>query len=81
MPSANTFVSVEGFVTRFDVAEGSLAVVDIHVSVDNIAFLGKANIAPPPDKPGLRFVTCRTVQHFPSPGVEERRKRAREDDL
>ncbi|KAI0284111.1 hypothetical protein BC826DRAFT_973491 [Russula brevipes] len=51
MPSANTFVSVKGFVTRFDVAEGFLAVVDIHVLVDNIAFLGKANIAPPPDKP------------------------------
>jgi hypothetical protein len=56
MPAPNTFVSVEGFVTRVDGVTG--AVGAIHISVDNLAFLGKANISPPPRAPGSCHSRC-----------------------
>jgi hypothetical protein len=79
MPAPNTFVSVEGFVTHVDTElEGVTGAVGaIHVSVDNLAFLRKANISPPPRAPGSfhshfgglhtnflrsRNVLCRAIQ-------------------
>jgi len=57
MPALNTFITVEGFVTQFDVKDGTLVIGDIHISVDNLALpsIGKVNIsqAPPPRGPGL----------------------------
>jgi hypothetical protein len=63
MPAPNTFVSVEGFLsilTQFEVEQGSLAMRDIHLSVDNMTFLGNACVSTPSRGPGSWHVCCPT---------------------
>jgi len=42
LPSPNTFVVVEGFLTRFDVDHNSTVPTVFHISVDNLSYIGKA---------------------------------------
>jgi hypothetical protein len=63
MPASNTFASVEGFVTRFDVEDDTLAVGAIHISVDNLTFLKERDIIHQEVVDNLAFLKERDVIH------------------
>lgn len=57
LPSNNTYVAVEGFVTEVEIDSDTAQPYIFHISVDNISFLGKA-VLPANGSQSKRLIRC-----------------------